>query len=78
MDLLQEIWIEAFTRQLLIDCPRLEATDAEHIGLALWREAGAHRRQHPALAARTWLAEVGFGHGKPQVETAYEAVAEAA
>lgn len=80
MDLLQEIWIEAFTQQLLLDCPRLEAADAEHIALALWREGGTHRRQHPMLAARSWLAEVGL-HGTPadhDVEPAAAAMAEAA
>jgi len=78
MNLLQEIWIEACTQQLRTDCPRLELADADHIAQALWREGGDRRRQHPMLAARNWLAEVGFSTGTPARHESLDGLAQAA
>jgi len=59
MNLKQDIWVDAFAQRLLQDCPRIGASDAEHIGESLWRDP-AWRRCRPAVAAPQWLAQVGF------------------
>ncbi len=57
MNLLRELWVEAFTQRLLNTCPRIGRPDAENVAEALLRE-DAWVGLHPMRAADRWLGSV--------------------
>ena len=57
MNLLRELWVEAFTQRLLNTCPRIGRSDAENVAEALLRE-GEWSGLPPMRAADRWLGSV--------------------
>ncbi|MEK8031444.1 hypothetical protein AACH06_11500 [Ideonella sp. DXS29W] len=53
----QETWIQLFASRITACWPRLDATDAEHVGDGLSREE-RWRSIEPTLAAERWMAQV--------------------
>lgn len=57
MNLLRELWVEAFAQRLLNTCPRIGRPDAENVAESLLREE-AWSGLHPMRAADRWLGSV--------------------
>jgi hypothetical protein len=64
----QETWIQLFATRLTACWPKLDPTDAEHVGDGLSREA-RWRSIEPTLAADRWMAQV-LGPTSPTTTTA--------
>jgi hypothetical protein len=58
MNLLRELWVEAFTHRLLNTCPRIGRPDAENVAEALLRDGASWSDLHPMRAADRWLGSV--------------------
>lgn len=48
-----EQWIDRFGAKLLLLSPRLEQSDVDHIGWALWQECAWRQMEH-SVAAVQW------------------------
>lgn len=58
MNLLRELWVEAFAHRLLNTCPRIGRPDAENVAEALLRDGTSWGDLHPMRAADRWLGSV--------------------